>query len=57
MWKFHMKLKNTYKKLSEWSRNTVGNIFDKIEELEHKVKEMETNIIIDNSEVNRVGLN
>ncbi|XP_019266683.1 PREDICTED: uncharacterized protein LOC109244105 [Nicotiana attenuata] len=57
MWKFHMKLKNTCKKLSEWSRNTLGNIFDKIEELEHKVEEMETNIIADNSEVNRAGLN
>ncbi|XP_070021237.1 uncharacterized protein [Nicotiana sylvestris] len=57
MWKFYMKLKNTCKKLSKWSRNTLANIFDKIEELEHKVEEMETNIIVDNNEVNRASLN
>ncbi|XP_070020722.1 uncharacterized protein [Nicotiana sylvestris] len=27
MWKFHLKLKNTYKNLSWWSKNSVGDIF------------------------------
>lgn len=36
MWRFHLKLKNTCKKLSEWSRNSVGNIFDTVKDLEKK---------------------
>lgn len=35
----------------------MGNIFDKVKELEDKVAEMENNILADNSEVNRAALN
>nr|XP_016454026.1 PREDICTED: uncharacterized protein LOC107778314 [Nicotiana tabacum] len=42
MWRFHLKLKNTAKRLSEWSRNSIGNIFDKVNaELIRAVKKEE----------------
>ncbi|XP_075101678.1 uncharacterized protein LOC107814397 [Nicotiana tabacum] len=50
MWRFHLKLKNTSRQLSEWSKNTVGNIFDRIKELKDTVGKLEDNIILDNSE-------
>nr|XP_016484268.1 PREDICTED: uncharacterized protein LOC107804843 [Nicotiana tabacum] len=50
MWRFHLKLKNTCKKLSEWSKSSIGNIFDKIKELEGRVADLEANLITDNSE-------
>lgn len=33
MWRFHLKLKNTCKIFSYWSKHTIGNIFDKTKEL------------------------
>lgn len=54
MWRFHLKLKNTCKILSEWSRNTVGNILYQVKDLEAN---LETTIIIDNFENNRATLN
>lgn len=57
LWKFHMKLKNTCKQLSWWSKNHIGNIFDKNKELESVVADIENKFIRDNSEVNRMNLN
>lgn len=57
MWRFHLKMKNTCKKLSEWSRNIVGNIFDQIKDLDNKVANLETTLISDNSKINRTTLN
>ncbi|XP_060177798.1 uncharacterized protein LOC132607735 [Lycium barbarum] len=57
MWRFHLKLKNTCRKLSEWSRNTVGNIFYHVSNLERQVCEVEKLILNDNSENNRSLLN
>ncbi|XP_060211761.1 uncharacterized protein LOC132639325 [Lycium barbarum] len=53
LWKFHLKLKNTSKMLSAWSRNTIGNIFTNIKVLEEKVTDLENLSIRDNSEINR----
>lgn len=33
LWKFHLKLKNVSKALSDWSRNAVRNIFNTIKAL------------------------
>ncbi|XP_059315605.1 uncharacterized protein LOC132066278 [Lycium ferocissimum] len=57
MWRFHLKLKNTCKKLSEWSKNSVGNIFDQVINMEKKVAEMEDKMLNDNFESNRADLN
>lgn len=57
MQKFHIKLENTCKKLSEWSRNSIGNIFDKVNKLEKRVADTEMKILSDNSEANRAELN
>lgn len=55
--KFHMKLKNTCKNLSAWSKNTIGNIFDNVKVLEGRVAELEELSILDNSATNRAELN
>lgn len=57
IWKFHMKLKNTCKQLSWWSKNHIGNIFDKTKDLENMVAYMEQRCTQDNSEINRMELN
>lgn len=57
LWKFYPKLKNTCKKLSEWSKNSIGNIFNNIKALEEKVADLESKTIIDNSSGNRSDLN
>lgn len=57
MWRFHLKLKNTCKCLSHWSKNTIGNIFHHVKDLETKVAELESSMINDSSEVNRTALN
>lgn len=57
MWKFHLKLKNVCKRLSYWSKNTIGNIFNKTKELQSKLEELEQNCLIDNSESNRMEYN
>ncbi|KAH0766277.1 hypothetical protein KY285_002148 [Solanum tuberosum] len=57
MWKFHLKLKNVCKSLSHWSRNTIGNIFDKTKELQSKLEMLEKNCLTNNSEANRMEYN
>lgn len=52
-----MKLKNTSKKLSKWSRSSVGNIFNIIKALEERVVELDDKSINENSETNRAALN
>ncbi|XP_019237050.1 PREDICTED: uncharacterized protein LOC109217274 [Nicotiana attenuata] len=56
MWKFHLKLKNTCKCLSHWSKTSIGNIFDNVKDLEKKVEELEHKIITNNNEYNRAEL-
>ncbi|OIT29108.1 hypothetical protein A4A49_64804, partial [Nicotiana attenuata] len=57
MWKFHLKLKNTCKCLSHWSKTSIGYIFDNVKDLENKVEELEHKIITNNNEYNRAELN
>lgn len=57
MWRFHLKLKHTCKKLSEWSKTKIGKIFDQVKELEGKVADKEANLVADNSDMNRPALN
>ncbi|KAH0773047.1 hypothetical protein KY290_010184 [Solanum tuberosum] len=57
MWKFHLKLKNVCKSLSHWSRNTIGNIFEKTKELQSKLEMLEQNCLTNNSEANRMEYN
>ncbi|XP_060182379.1 uncharacterized protein LOC132612052 [Lycium barbarum] len=57
MWKFHLKLKNTCKKLSEWSRNTLGNIFETTKKMEPRISQLEEVCLRDNFEENRMAYN
>ncbi|KAH0712733.1 hypothetical protein KY289_008692 [Solanum tuberosum] len=57
MWKFHMKLKNTTKQLSWWSRNCIGNIFNNTKNKEKLVADMEEQCQRNNTEENRMKLN
>ncbi|XP_049388406.1 uncharacterized protein LOC125852750 [Solanum stenotomum] len=57
MWKFHMKLKNTTKQLSWWSRNCIGNIFNNTKNKEKLVADMEEQCQRNNTEDNRMKLN
>ncbi|OIT20671.1 hypothetical protein A4A49_38227 [Nicotiana attenuata] len=57
LWRFHLKLKNTCRKLSEWSKISVGNIFDITKALENRVAELGEKSITDNSASNRADLN
>ncbi|XP_059285826.1 uncharacterized protein LOC132039345 [Lycium ferocissimum] len=57
MWMFHLKLKNACKKLSEWSRNTLGNIFETTKKMEARITQLEEMCIRDNSEKNRMTYN
>ncbi|XP_070050094.1 uncharacterized protein [Nicotiana tomentosiformis] len=41
MWIIQQKLKRLANSLSYWSRNTIGNVFDKTKELEEKIEAME----------------
>lgn len=56
MWKFHFKLKKVCKKLSYWSKHTIGNIFDKTKELESRLQELEESCLNNNSDINRMGV-
>lgn len=57
MWRFYLKLKNTCKIFSYWSKHAIGNIFDKTKELQSKLEELEENCLNDNSEYYRMDLN
>lgn len=57
MWRFHLKLKNICKCLSFWSKNSIGNIFDKTKELHNMLETLEERCLNDNSESNRMEYN
>ncbi|XP_060182093.1 uncharacterized protein LOC132611726 [Lycium barbarum] len=57
VWRFHMKLKNTSKKLSWWSRNIIGDIFELTKTMEKRVADLEDVCLQDNSTTNMVNLN
>lgn len=51
------KLNITFKSLSTWSRNTIGDIFVEVDKMEAKIKDLEQKFINDNSKSNRSLLN
>nr|XP_016453918.1 PREDICTED: uncharacterized protein LOC107778219 [Nicotiana tabacum] len=57
MWIMQQKLKRLASSLNYWSRNTIGNMFDKRKDLEDKVEAMEAAYGEDNSDTNRINLN
>ncbi|XP_060194903.1 uncharacterized protein LOC132624090 [Lycium barbarum] len=57
MWRLHQKLKILSKKLSDWSRTTIGNVFDQTKDWEEKVQVLEDLELIDNSDQVREDLN
>ncbi|XP_019227829.1 PREDICTED: uncharacterized protein LOC109209105 [Nicotiana attenuata] len=57
MWKFHLKLKNTCRCLSHWSKTSIGNIFDNVKDLEKKMDDLEQKTITNNTDINRAELN
>ncbi|XP_060190624.1 uncharacterized protein LOC132619874 [Lycium barbarum] len=57
MWKFHLKLKNTCSKLSWWSRNCLGDIFENTKTMEKKVADLEKICIVNTTDVSRMHLN
>uniref|UniRef100_M1DWE4 Uncharacterized protein n=1 Tax=Solanum tuberosum TaxID=4113 RepID=M1DWE4_SOLTU len=56
MWRLHCKMKRLASILSNWSRMEYGDIFNTIKEYEEKVKIVEENIVLQNSEENRENL-
>nr|XP_033510969.1 uncharacterized protein LOC117275759 [Nicotiana tomentosiformis] len=56
MWIMQQKLKRLANSFSYWSRNTIGNMFDKTKELEENIEAMEATYGADNSDVNRTNL-
>ncbi|XP_075107134.1 uncharacterized protein LOC142180106 [Nicotiana tabacum] len=56
MWIMQQKLKRLASSLSYWSRNIIGNVFDKIKDLEDKVEAMEAAYGEDNSNTNKIIL-
>ncbi|XP_075099038.1 uncharacterized protein LOC142175926 [Nicotiana tabacum] len=56
LWKFHLKLKNTCKMLSQWSRISVGNIFTTVKSLEDNIAMLELNLPM-TTQANRVAHN
>ncbi|XP_070056526.1 uncharacterized protein [Nicotiana tomentosiformis] len=57
LWRFHLKFKNTCKKLSWWSKKYVGNIFENTAKMEIRVAELEEKCLNDNSDRNRMSYN
>ncbi|XP_070056435.1 uncharacterized protein [Nicotiana tomentosiformis] len=57
MWKFHLKLNNTCRCLSQWSKTYIDNIFDNVKDLEKMVDDLEHKIITNNTDSNRAELN
>lgn len=53
---FHKKMKNVKKVLSRWSKETYGNIFQKIATLEDIVKVKKTQVEVNLSEANKKDL-
>lgn len=56
MWVFHYKLKRLSSTLSNWSRDTFGDIYAKVKEFEVKVKVAEENLINTNDDYDRAAL-
>lgn len=54
---FHHKLKKVKKVLTQWSRDSFGNIFQEIVTLEEVIKTHETQFEVDPMEINRERLN
>lgn len=52
LWRFHLKFKNTCKKLSWWSKNCVGNMFENTKTMEIMVAELVEKYMNDNSDMN-----
>ncbi|XP_015167334.1 uncharacterized protein [Solanum tuberosum] len=57
MWIMQQKLKNLSKKLSVWSKDAIGDIFQKVEEWEEIVQRLEDIDVMDNTEESTVYLN
>lgn len=57
MYILHQKLKNLTHCLSKWSKESIDNIFDKAEELEKKVEDLEIKYEQGDCDNNRINLN
>lgn len=56
MYSLHQKLKRLSHCLSNWSRESIGNVFDKVDELENKIADMEAIYEQDGNDTNRIKL-
>ncbi|XP_060188598.1 uncharacterized protein LOC132617573 [Lycium barbarum] len=57
MWRLQQKLKFLAKELSKWSRHSIGDVFEKVKELEKQVSEAETAYLNSDSDIDRMLLN
>ncbi|WMV15173.1 hypothetical protein MTR67_008558 [Solanum verrucosum] len=58
MWRLHKKLKTLAKELSKWSRECIGDVFQRVKELEHEVTSTcETSYLLLDAEADRKNLN
>lgn len=55
-WVLQQKLKTVSKKLSFWSRHTIGNVFDKVQQMEKYTNGMENIFEQDDSDMNRENI-
>ncbi|XP_075074951.1 uncharacterized protein LOC142162598 [Nicotiana tabacum] len=57
MWTLHQKLKKVSTRLSSWSRETYGDIFEDPKRLKKQIEFLEQLLVEDNNEDNRINLN
>ncbi|XP_070022637.1 uncharacterized protein [Nicotiana sylvestris] len=57
MWKLYQKLKRTCQKLSTWSREVFGDIYEERKRLEKHIAELEKELYLDHSAEKRAELN
>lgn len=53
MWRLHQKLKLLSNKLSHWSKNVIGNVYQNVTKWEEKIQAWEEIELISNTEQNR----
>lgn len=57
MWRLQQNLKLLSNRLSDWSRNVIGDMYQNVKEWEEKIQALEEVELITNMEQNREDLN
>nr|XP_009768439.1 PREDICTED: uncharacterized protein LOC104219445 [Nicotiana sylvestris] len=57
LWRLQQKLKMLSKRLTQWSKEDIGNVFDQVHYCENKMKDLEQSDILNNNNITRTKLN